>query len=504
MSAASHLNTRIAEKWLVLIAVTLGMLMSLTDMTMVNVAIPSMQAAFGADVQSVQWVVTTYMLAQAVFIPTAPFLARRFGGKRAYVGTLIAFLLGTLLCGFAWNLPSLLFFRLIQGIGGGILLPLVSTLLYGAFSTEERGGAVSKMGVATMAALVIGPVLGGYLVTTFGWQWAFWANVPVGIAAVLFAQRGLRPAQAEPQTRFDLAGFVAIAASSTALLVGVSTAARGESLRNLLVLGAGVALLLLFASIELGKLRRGQIPLLGLRRFRDRTFTFSNIANVCVAIARFGIVFLLPIYLQTLHGLSAAQTGLILATQAVATMIVLPFGGRLSDRSGPRPVAIAGLSLMVVAVLLMLRLALETPVGVIVALLALLGCAFAFLSQITVAAMSRIERHETQEVANGSTLISVLHATAAPLGVALLSNVVQTRSLAHTAELAATGMNAALAEMQGALQAMHDSFLIAAGLVVLALVAMCFVPKRSPQPALTQEANGMSDAEVAMVEGRAT
>lgn len=503
MSAVSHLSTRIAEKWLVLIAVTLGMLMSLMDMTMVNVAIPSMQAAFGADVQSVQWVVTIYMLAQAVFIPAAPFLARRFGGKRAYVGTLIAFLLGTLLCGFAWSLTSLLLFRLIQGIGGGILLPLVSTLLYGAFSTEERGGAVSKMGVATMAALVVGPVLGGYLVTTFGWQWAFWANVPVGIAAVLFAQRGLRQAHAVPQTRFDLAGFVAIAAGSTALLIAVSSTARADAWRNLLMLGAGLAFLALFAGIELGKLRRGQLPLLDLRRFRDRTFTFSNVANVCVAIARFGIVFLLPIYLQTLHGLSAAQAGLILATQAVATMIVLPFGGRLSDRLGPRPVAIAGLSLMVVAVLLMLRLALETPVGVIVALLALLGCAFAFLSQITVAAMSRIEKHEAQEVANGSTLISVLHATAAPLGVALLSSVVQTRSQAHAAELAAAGMDAALAELQGSLQAMHDSFLIAAGLVLLALAAMCFVPKRRPQVTLGTEASGAPDAELTVVESRA-
>jgi EmrB/QacA subfamily drug resistance transporter len=222
MSAASHLSTRIAEKWLVLIAVTLGMLMSLMDMTMVNVAIPAMQAAFDADVQSVQWVVTTYMLAQAIFIPAAPFLARRFGGKTAYVGTLIAFLLGTLLCGFAWDLPSLLGFRLIQGIGGGILLPLTSTLLYQAFGTVERGGAVSKMGMATMAALVIGPVLGGYLVTAWGWQWAFWANVPFGVAAVWFAQRGLRPAQGEAQVRFDVAGFFAIAAGSTALLLAVS------------------------------------------------------------------------------------------------------------------------------------------------------------------------------------------------------------------------------------------------------------------------------------------
>jgi MFS family permease len=256
--------------------------------------------------------------------------------------------------------------------------------------------------------------------------------------------------------------------------------------------------------IELGKLRRGQVPLLDLRRFGDRTFTFSNVANVCVAVARFGIGFLLPIYLQTLRGLSAAQAGLILATPAVATMVILPFVGRSSDRLGPRPVAITGLAMTVVTVLLMLRLALGTPVGLIVALLALMGCAFAFLTQITVTAMSRIEKTEAQEIANGSTLISVLHATAAPMGVALVSSVVQTRSLAHTAELAAAGMNAALAEMQGALQAMHDSFLIAAVLVVLALIAMFFVPKRRLKTAVVEEAQGLGGAEVTIVEGRAT
>src|SRR5690242_9686034 len=127
MSGISLTNSRIADKWLVLVAVTIGMFMSLMDSTIVNVAIPQMQATFGADIHAIQWVVTIYMLTQAAVIPTAPYLAKKYGGKRAYVWTLTAFLIGSLLCGFAWSLPSLILFRFVQGIGGGILLPLVMT-----------------------------------------------------------------------------------------------------------------------------------------------------------------------------------------------------------------------------------------------------------------------------------------------------------------------------------------------------------------------------------------
>src|SRR6516162_1667116 len=150
MTFLSFTKIRLDYKWWVTIAVTLGMFMSILDSTIVIVAIPQMQRAFGADIHDVQWIVTIYMLTQAAVIPTAPYLTARLGGKRAYVWTLSAFLVGSLLCGLAWNLPTLIFFRFIQGIGGGILLPMVMTLLYEAFPPEERGTATSIMGVPLM------------------------------------------------------------------------------------------------------------------------------------------------------------------------------------------------------------------------------------------------------------------------------------------------------------------------------------------------------------------
>jgi EmrB/QacA subfamily drug resistance transporter len=476
----SHTKIGLAYKWWVTIAVTIGMFMSLMDSTIVIVAIPQMQKAFGADIHSVQWVVTIYMLTQAAVIPTAPYLIARFGGKRTYVWTLSAFLLGSLLCGFAWNLPTLIFFRLIQGIGGGILLPLVMTLLYQAFPPEERGTAASIMGIPLMIAPMLGPVLGGYLISAFGWPWAFFINVPVGIVAVVIAQKVLRQSPLEQQKiRFDGAGFLTAASGNALLLYAVSDLTSGNvTITTVSLLFGSIVLLLAFVAIELLKVRYGRVPLLDLRRFRDRTFTFSTLTQVLNFFVRFGILFLIPIYLQTLHQESPLQAGAIQASQAVATLAILPIGGKLADRIGPRPVVIVGLLVFATTAALLITLTLTTPIWKIVGMLLLLGCASGLLQQIPVAAMSRIKKEEHKEIANGSTLLIVLQATAAPLGVAVFSSIVQARSQQYTILLATQGIKGELVQLQSTLLAMHESFLLAVLLLLVALGMMCLVPPR--------------------------
>ena len=479
MFSVSFSNVRISYKWLVTIAITLGMFMSLLDSTIVNVAIPQMQRTFGASIHDVQWVVTVYMLTQAAVIPTAPFLTAKLGGKRAYVWTLSAFVLGSLLCGFAWNLPSLIIFRLIQGIGGGVLLPMVMTLLYQAFSPEERGMAASATGIPLMVAPALGPVLGGYLVGSFGWQWAFFINVPLGIVAVVIAQMVLKKTPSEPQASFDSTGFFTVAAGSAMLLYGVSTVTSGDyTIGNLLFLLCGILLLCAFVLIELFKVGHGQKPLLDLRRFKDATFAFSSLTSVFTTFVRFGLLFLLPIYLQTLRQQTVLQAGGIQGAQALAVMATLPIAGRLSVKVGPRIVVIIGLIVFAGVAALMIMFALTTPIWMIVGILILLGCASGLVQQIPVAAMSRIEKEEQEEVANGSTLLTVLQALSAPLGVAVLSSIVQARSQQYKTSLSMQGINGELLRQLSSLLAMRESFLIAAILLLLALVAMCFVPRR--------------------------
>jgi DHA2 family multidrug resistance protein len=482
-----NLKGHIAYKWWVTIAVTLGMLMSMMDMTIVNVAIPQMQHAFGADIHDVQWVVTIYMLTQAAVIPTAPYLSARYGEKRTYVWVLSAFLLGSLLCGFAWNLPSLIFFRFVQGIGGGILLPMVMTLQYQAFPVEERGLATSVMGVPLQLAPVLGPVLGGYLVTSFGWQWAFFINVPLGIVAVALAQKVLRQRTPDHPFRFDGAGFLTAALGSTALVYAISSLTSGAAtLWNGLLLCVGAGSLCAFVLIELSKTRRGQQPLLDVRRFKDRTFAFSVLALVFMSIVMFGLLFLLPIYLQNLHRQTALQAGATQMAEALALLATLPLAGKLTDKIGPRPVSLAGLIVLAGAAALMMTLALNTPIWMVVGILIVFGCGLALSFQVPVAAMSQIKQEEQQEIANGSTLISVIRGTAAPMGVALLSSIVQARTPSYAARLAAQGFTGTLLRLQSALLATHNSYLVAAVLALVGLGAMCLVPRGAkraqPQP----------------------
>ncbi len=487
MLRIARFKGHIAYKWWVTIAVTLGMLMSLMDMTIVNVAIPQMQHAFGADIHDVQWVTTTYMLTQAAVIPTAPYLSARYGEKRTYVWVLSAFLLGSLLCGFAWNLPSLIFFRFVQGIGGGILLPMVMTLQYQAFPVEERGLATSVMGVPLQLAPVLGPVLGGYLVTSFGWQWAFFINVPLGIVAVALAQKVLRQQTPDHPFRFDGAGFLTAALGSISLVYAISSLTSGAaSLWNGLFLCVGAGSLSAFVLIELSKARRGQQPLLDVRRFTDRTFAFSVLALVFMSIVMFGLLFLLPIYLQNLHRQTALQAGATQMAEALALLATLPLAGRLTDKIGPRPVALAGLIVLAGAAALMMTLALNTPIWMVIGILIVFGCGLALGFQIPVAAMSRIKQEEQQEIANGSTLISVIRGTAAPMGVALLSSIVQARAPYYTARLAAQGVTGTLLRLQSALLATRNSYLVAAVLALVGLGAMLLVPRGAkraqPQP----------------------
>lgn len=474
-SAPFSLN--LADKWWVMIAVSLGMFMSLLDSTIVNVAIPQMQRDFGADLVNIQWVTTIYMITQAAVIPTAPFLARRLGGKRAYVWSLGAFLIGSVLCGFAWDLSSLIVFRLLQGIGGGTLLPMVMTLLYGAFPVKERGMAVSIMGIPLMVAPLLGPVLGGLLVTYWGWPWAFFINIPLGLVALAIAQRVLKTADGIREARFDGFGFVSVASGSATLLYGVAGAAEGQGGAKLGFLALGGLALAAFVLIERSRVQQGKAVLLDLRRFDDRTFALSNLTNVLVAFTRFGILFLLPVYLQLLRGQSAAQAGAMLAAQALATLTVLPLAGRLSSRFGPRTVALAGLALLAGGSALLLTLSLTLPLWAVLGILAVLGSAFALTQQLPVAAMSQIDKHESAEIANGSTLVSVLQATAAPLGVAVLSSLVALRTPQHALTLAPSGLSGEVLERQSTLAAMHESFALALGLTLIAFIVMAFVPK---------------------------
>src|SRR5438132_12596264 len=214
---------RLEYKWIVAMVVIIAVFMSILDQTIVNIAIPRLQTAFGADIHSVQWVLTAYILTLGVITPTSAFFSDRLGIKRFYIICLIVFTLGSALCGLAWSLPVLIFFRILQGIGGAALFPLSITMIFREFPPQERGAAMGFFGIPALLVPALGPTLGGYLVTFAGWQLIFYINVPIGIVAIILSILFIRTARPEGNTRFDPLGFISAAAGLAAVLYGLSS-----------------------------------------------------------------------------------------------------------------------------------------------------------------------------------------------------------------------------------------------------------------------------------------
>ncbi len=384
--------------------------MSILDTTIVNIAIPRLQTAFGADLNSVQWVITGYTLAQGVAIPLTGYFSNRFGLKRFYVIALSAFTIGSLLCGLAWSLPLLIFFRILQGFGGSFLLPMTITLLYREFPPQERGVATGFLGIPILLAPALGPSLGGYIVTYGSWQLIFFINVPIGIVAVILSILLLREFRPEGRERFDLAGFAFVAVGLGSMLYALSSATTDGwgSAKVLSFLVCGLLALIVFVVIELLIIRREGQPLLDLRVFANRSFTSANLANICITFALFGGLFLIPIYLQSLRGLSAYQTGLILIPQALGSMVSSLIGGRLVDRLGARAVVIPGLLIAAFAFWQLSFLSLYTPYSWFQVLLVLRGLGIGLVAQpLIVAALAEIP---PRQLAQASSVNSVVRA----------------------------------------------------------------------------------------------
>ena len=498
----------LAYKWIVAIVVIFGLFMSILDTTIVNIAIPRLQTAFGADLNSVQWVITGYTLAQGVAIPLTGYFSNRFGLKRFYIIALTAFTVGSLLCGLAWSLPVLILFRVLQGFGGSFLLPMTITLLYREFPPQERGVATGFLGIPILLAPALGPSLGGYIVTFGSWQLIFFVNVPIGILAVILSIFLLREFRAEGRERFDFAGFAFVAAGLASVLYALSSASTDGwgSVTVLSFLIGGLLALVIFVVIELSIIRREGQPLLDLTVFRFTSFTSANLANICITFALFGGLFVIPIYLQNLRGLSAFATGLILIPQALGSMVSSLVGGRLVDRIGVRAVVIPGLLIAAFAFWQLSFLTLYTPYGWFQVLLVLRGLGIGLVAQpLIVAALSEIP---PRQLAQASAINSVIRSVAGSLAVAILATVIQTQSKVHfdhlaeqvtpgsqlgqllprlealfvsqgadlnTARSTAIQTIAGLLQRQGYALAIQDGFLISVGIILVAIIAVFFI-----------------------------
>ena len=334
-------------KWLALFVVVIGTFMAILDSSIVNIAMPKMMAVFGVSLEDAKWIITAYALALGAIIPLTGFLGDIFGTKRLYMYALAMFTVGSLLCGFAWNNMSMIIFRIIQALGGGMIMPIGMSIIYQIFPQEERGTALGVWGIAAMAAPTIGPTLGGYIIEYLDWRLIFNVNVPVGVVGVIFAWILLKETPRKPFKGFDIIGFLSATVGLVSILyvLGEGTTIDWGDIKNPILIAVGVASLILFVANELTH----PDPLLDLRVFSIAEFSLSQVITCSMTLALMGGMYILPVFFQNMRGFSAIQTGLMLLPSAVVTGIMMPISGKLFDKFGAKPVVIPGLIILAIS-----------------------------------------------------------------------------------------------------------------------------------------------------------
>jgi EmrB/QacA subfamily drug resistance transporter len=440
------------------VVVTLAVVMDLLDTTVVTIAVPTLQEEFDAGPGPVQWVITAYLLAIAVSLPLSGWVSRRFGEARAFLVALGIFGTASALTAVAWSLPVLIAFRAIQGLGGGLILPIGMALLFAAFPADQRAKASALISVPAALAPVLGPLIGGWFVQEAGWRWVFWLNVPIAAAAILAGRRLHLQQPAFPSARFDWVGVLLVSAGLVLLVLGLAGAESGaDTPVALAAVTASVLLLVAFAVLQL----RRQHPLLNVRLLGRREICSSNLAFLLTSVSYGGLLFVLPLYLQGQRGMSPLDSGVLTSLHAVGIVLAIPFTTRFTRRSGPRAPLVAGLGLMAAGAVTLAVI--EAGPGWLTGAAVLtagagFGTTIVPLQTATVAGLNGVE------LADGSTIVNMARQIGMAVGIAAAAAAL---SVAAGTEPSRTGYTASL--------------LLTAGAAALAIVpSLAF---RDPKPA---------------------
>lgn len=451
---------RMPYKWIVAAIFVTGLFMDIMDSTIVNVAIPSLVRDLHTTAGSVEWVVLGYLLSLAVWIPASGWVGDRIGTKKTFLFALFAFTAASALCGLSQTVGQLITFRILQGVGGGMLTPVGTAMLFRAFPPSERAKASAVLMIPAVFAPALGPVVGGWLVTDVSWRLIFYVNVPVGIAGFIFGALFLKEHKEPTAGSFDIPGFVLSGAGLALSLYALSEGPRaGWNSARVFVPGVvGVAMFAALIKVEL----TSKHPMLDLRLFRERMFRNANIVMIMAIAGMIGVLFLLPQFLQDLRGLSALQSGLTTFPQAVGMMIAIRFVAKLYPKVGPRRMVTVGLMAVAITTCGFLFVGVDTSLWWIRGLMLLRGIsmAVAFIP-MQAATYANISRADT---GRASALYSTQRQVGSAFGVAILATVWIDRTKSFASGL--TNPKAILAARVGGY---HDAFFVAA---LLALAAM--------------------------------
>jgi EmrB/QacA subfamily drug resistance transporter len=403
--------------------VVVGAIMSILDTTIVNVALATLGRDLHASLSTIQWVATGYLVALATVIPMTGWASERFGAKRLWMTVVALFIVGSTLSGLAWSAGSLIFFRILQGLGGGMIMPAGMTILAQAAGPQRIGRVMSVVGAPMLLGPVLGPVLGGLILQDLSWRWIFFVNIPIGLLALTLAFRLLPRSEPQRGERLDVVGVSLLSPGLAGIVFGLSEISSSGGITNALSWGPIVAGLVFVAAFVRHALRARVRPLLDLTLFRKTGFAAAAAAVFLMGAALFGSLIILPLYFQVDRGASTLSTGLLLCPQGLGAALVMPVSGRLTDRIGGGRVALFGLIVVVLGTVALTQIDATTSYAVTSAILAVRGIGLGFgMMPAMAAAYATVSR---SAVPRATTALNVLQRVGGSIGTALLAVVLE-------------------------------------------------------------------------------
>jgi EmrB/QacA subfamily drug resistance transporter len=464
-AAAKPVRERLDPSVIKLIAVLLtGAIPALLDTSIVNVAVDTIGRDLHTSVSTIQWVITGYLLSFAMVIPLSGWALARFGGRAVWTFSLGLFLAGSVACGASWNIGSLIAFRVVQGAGGGMMTPLITTLLLQAVGTSQIGRLMAAISLPVVVVPIFGPVIAGLIISNISWRWIFYVNVPMCLAGLVLAWR-LLPAE-RPQgggAPIDVFGLVLLPPALVGLLYGLAEVSTDGGFGH-----AGV-IIPLIAGVVL--LRTSATPMVDLKLFRSRTFTGASTLLFLAGLSIYGAMLLLPLYFQQVRGDSALVAGLLMVPQGVGSIAPRTLAGKLTDQIGPRLVVLAGIALAAVGTIPFAFAGLHTNYWLLGAALVIRG---AGLGLATIAVMSgAFQGLSREQVPHASSATRIMQFVGGSFGAAVLVAVILDRQAAAHAAAGAVGLATAYG----------NTFWWCVGFTALAMVPAFLLSGRAKAPA---------------------
>ena len=492
--------------------VVLGAIMSILDVTVVSVAIPTFMEEFQATYAEVAWTMTAYTLALATVIPLSGWAADRFGTKRLYMTALLLFTLGSGLCATADGIDQLVAYRVLQGLGGGMLMPVGMTIMTRAAGPERIGRLMAVLGIPMLLGPISGPILGGWLIDSYSWPWIFLINLPIGAAALVYAQIVLPKDRPEPSESFDFIGMLMLSPGLALFLFGVSSLPEEETVTAgkvwiPMLVGALLVIGFVFYSFK------PRHPLLDLRLLRNRNLTVASITLAVFTVAFMGAGLLFPSYFLQIHGETTLHAGLLMAPQGIGAMVTMPIAGMLADKVPVGRTVPFALLLIAAGFFAFTRVGTDTSYVLLCGSLFVMGLGMGgTMMPIMTSALRTLTHHE---VARGSTLLNILQQIAGSIGGAIFSVILtaqlnrspvvpdavnpETGELLTEAELATVGQmrpetvanfpDPGLLErgLDFAADAFASTFMVGFVLTALTLVPALFLPRKREVSHLTDD-----------------